>query len=48
MGKVSISKSVINPGLWEWFSSVQIFNAIPSPSFSAAAELRTLALDSLK
>ncbi len=35
-------------GLWEWLCSVQIFNAIPSPSFSAPAELRTFALDPLE
>jgi len=29
---------------WEWFCSLQIFDAIPLPFFSAAAELRTYAL----
>jgi len=40
----STSKSVIRIGLWKWLCFLQIFNAIPSPSFSAAAELRTFTL----
>jgi len=34
---VRISKSVIRTGLWECLRSVQIFNAILLPAFSAAA-----------